>query len=486
MRHCHGVSPRGPLQYNDPQMKRQMGLVAAIGLTLTAVILLPRVLTGLRDVQLGVEADAQAKYADASSWYERAARLLPWRADLWEPAGLAAFRAGDAKNAVRLLQLASEHAPLSIEGYVALGSTLWTEGQSEAAIAAWQAGGEIHPNQPALLDRLIAAYDHEGLYNEEEMALERRLAAGNDATTNYRLGLLLLLSDLGEATKHLRAAASLNPQYASPVVTLEAAVKAAEMESDSSRRMVVLGRALGLVDEWRLAALAFENAVSLDAKSAEGWAWLGESQQHTGVDGGPALEKALSLGPNDAVVHSLRALYWGRQGQYSSALQEQLQAAQLDPQNATMHSALGDAYAAAGDLVSALSAYQEATTLAPDDASTWRQLAAFCADSGVSIQEIGLPAALKASRLAPRDAQALDVLGWSYTQAGLPYTGRQTLLQALQLDPGLALAHLHLAETYLRIGDFTSAQPELEQAVELDQNGPAGQFALQLLRQYFP
>lgn len=148
--------------------------------------------------------------------------------------------------------------------------------------------------------------------------------------------------------------------------------------------------------------------------------------------------------------------------------------------------ALGQAYAAAGDLVSALAAYQQATTLAPGDATAWTQLAAFCADSGVQVQTIGLPAAMKAASLAKDDARTLDILGWSYAQAGLPDTAKQTLLQAVQAEPDLALPHLHLAQTYLRMGDYDLAMQQLNKTVELDPNGPAGQFASQLLSQYFP
>lgn len=467
-------------------MRRDRALVIAIVLLLAAVVVSPSLHAGWQDLQSARQADSEGRHADASALYERAARLLPWRADLWEPAGLAAFQAGNGGDAIRLLDVASKRAPLSLEGSVALGSALWNAGQTASAIAAWQNGLQAHPSQPALLDRLIAAYDHEGDYVDEQAALVRRLSVGEDAAASYRLGLLLMLNDPGSASARLQAAASLNPGFESAANTLQVTVQAASEQTDGAKRFIVIGRGLGLVGEWPLAVQSFEQAVAASPEDAEAWAWLGEAQQHDNQDGAAAVKRALSLGSDDPLVHSLLSLYWNRRGDYAAALKEQLLAAQLDPQNASMQSALGDAYAAAGDLVAALAAYQQATLIAPSDPAAWRQLASFCADNGVQVKEVGLPAAQKAAALAPHDPQTLDVLGWSLTQAGSPSTGKETLLRAIQADPGFPLAHLHLAETYLQMGDYASAPSELRQAVELDPEGAVGQLAAQLLKQYFP
>jgi Flp pilus assembly protein TadD len=179
-------------------------------------------------------------------------------------------------------------------------------------------------------------------------------------------------------------------------------------------------------------------------------------------------------------------LYWKRQAGYAAALAEYQAAAQLEPKNPEWQIALGDAYASTGDLVAALAAYEAATTLAPDNAAYWRLLALFSADHGIQVLEVGLPAAKKAAEGAPNDPQALDTLGWTYSQAGLLYNAEQTLLKATNLAPESALTHLHLAETYLRKGDQATAHRELDLAHQLDAVGPIGQLAAQLIGQYFP
>ncbi len=455
-------------------------------LSLAVAVEGPVLIAGWRNAELAGQEAAQGQYAQACRSYELAARQLPWRTELWEQAGLASFRGGQAADAIRLLQIAEKHLTLSVDGSVALGSALWTSGDASSAIAAWQAGLKVHPGEPALLDRLVAAFDQKRAYAEERTALIDRLAAGPDALANYRLGILLMVSDPNRAGAQLQEAATLDSQYGPAVMTLRAALQAAAQERDPAARSVWIGRGLGLVQEWGPALEAFDEAVLADQQNAEAWAWLGEAQQHIGQDGRQALDNALRLDPRDAVVHSLRALYFARRGEQAAALAEQLQAAQLQPQDAGMQVALGEAYAAAGNLVAALATYQQATSLAPQDPATWMQLAAFCANNGVQVETVGLPAALKAVSLAPRDAQALDVLGWSLAQAGSLEAAKEKLVQAIQSRADLAPAHLHLAEVYLRLGEYGSALGELEKTTELDPNGAAGHLAGELLQQYFP
>lgn len=467
-------------------MPRKWQAVPAVLFALIVAAVTPRLYGGWWNLTAAKRASALGEYAEAAGLLERAASQLPWRTDLWQEAGIDALRGGKADEAILLLERAEGLGPLSADGSIDLGAAYWTSSDFGAAITAWEGGRALHPSDPRLLDRLIPAYEMLGDYTKERAALVTRLELGNDAAASYRLGLLLMLDDSGEASAQLQRAASQDARYGPAVTTLEASIQEAAAQPDRASRQVVLGRGLALVDEWRLASGAFLLAVNTDNQNAEAWAWLGEAQQQQGQDGSQALDEALRLDPQDVVVHGLRALYWTRRGNYAAALKEQKQAAAIEPQNAGLQSSLGEAYAAAGDLVSALSAYEQATILAPNDPSGWRQLAAFCADNGIQVQQIGLPAAQKASELAPHDAQVLDTLGWSYAQAGLPYTARQTLRASIEAAPDLASAHLHLGETLLQIGDYASAQQELKQALALDSAGPVGALATQLLQQYFP
>jgi tetratricopeptide (TPR) repeat protein len=461
--------------------------IVAILLLIAAAVIGPVLYSGYHDLSSAQAALANGKYDAAARLFESAAYRLVWRNDLWEQAGLAAYQSGDNADAIRLLEIARQKKSLSTQGWDALGIAYWNSADHKTALSIWQAGSQANPSDIILYDRLTMAYHQNGDYASEQDVLVKRLSLASDANAHYQLGLLLMSSNTDKALKEFAAASSLDHQFDSAIETLRAALTVANTESNPANRFIDIGRGLGLVNEWGLAQDAFEKAVSADAKNAEAWAWLGEAKQHNGQDGSEDLNQAIKLNPNhDAIIHALQGLYWKRIGNYGLAINEYLLATQIEPANPAWQSSLGDAYAQKGDLVSALAAYQKATQLTPNDAVYWRLLAMFCSENNVFIVDIGLPAAKQAAQLAPNDAQTLDVLGWSYSNAGLLYNAQQNLLNAIKLSPDLAIAHLHLAENYLRQGDNTLALQELNITVQLDKDGAAGQIAGQLLKQYFP
>ena len=167
-------------------------------------------------------------------------------------------------------------------------------------------------------------------------------------------------------------------------------------------------------------------------------------------------------------------------------LAEYLQAAKSEPSNPAWQAELGNAYIKSGDLVAALAAYQRATELAPNQSTYWRLLAVFCAENGVYLEEVGLPAAQKAVDLAPDDPTALDALGWVYLSSGKYASAEQTLLDVIKRFPDHLPAHIHLAMTYLAQGNRTAAFDKLTYVQSTDPNGMDGETAKQLLKQYFP
>ena len=472
-------------------------LVFLVLLVLFIAVFAPIVYTGYADLRSAQSAAAQSKFSEAAQKYESAARRLFWRNDLWEQAGLSAYRAQSMNEAIRLLEIARQKNSLSDKGWYALGLAYWTNKDHKTALSIWQAGAKLDPNYAPMYDRLSIAYHENGDYVSEQAALTKRLALADDASAHYRLGLLLTLSDPDQSIQELLAASSLEPQFDSAVQTLRAALNIAALKSAPSERFTITGRGLGLVNEWGLASKAFESAVSADGENAEAWAWLGEARQQTGdalrpkgvskgQDGSEDLNQALSLAPRDPLVRGLRGLYFKRQGNYVAALNEYLQAAQIEPDNPAWQVSIGEAYTQSGNLVAALAAYQKATALAQNDATYWRLLAMFCSDNGVQVSDIGLPAAQKAAGISPNDPQVLDALGWSFMNAGYLSHAEETLLKAEKAAPDSAIIHVHLAEMYLQRGDKLSALKELNLAQGLDFGGALGQFAGKLLQQYFP
>jgi tetratricopeptide (TPR) repeat protein len=271
---------------------------------------------------------------------------------------------------------------------------------------------------------------------------------------------------------------------------LRTALNLSALEVSPSAQKVVIGRGLGLVEEWELARTAFEQAVRLDEENAEAWAWLGEADQKSAGDARVEqsrnealnhLDRALELDPNSPVVRGLRGLYFQRIGNHRQALVEYQYAAKFEPENPAWYVSIGEEYAVLGDLIVALDAYQYATTVAPEDAEYWRRLADFCARNRIHIRDVGVPAAQKAVTLTPDDPLALDMLGWLLVLDGRYYEAERFLFDALAAAPELAPAHYHLGLLYLQTDDLAAMRNHLTRARDLG-SGEAGA----LLEQYFP
>jgi tetratricopeptide (TPR) repeat protein len=341
-------------------------------LILLAAIFGPVLYSGYKNIKQAEAAFSAKNYTDAAASFESAARLLPWRADLWEQAGQAAFYGQDYPESIRLYEKAKSAASLSNRNWNLFGWSYWmTENHAEAQ-AIWQAGADAYSSYTPFYDALSMSYREQKNYTAERDVLQRWVALEpQSAQAHYRLGLILTVLDSEKAITDLMLASSLDPQFDPAVQTLRTALNLSATQADASRQMVTIGRALGLVNEWALSASAFQKALDLDEKNAEAWAWLGEAKQQRGEYGRVELDQALTLNGQSVIVRALRGLYWNRQGKYSQALTEYQLAAGIETENPAWQASIGDAYTRLGDLAAALAAYQHAAQLAPDEATYW-------------------------------------------------------------------------------------------------------------------
>lgn len=455
--------------------------------TLLAVIVLPPLFSGRQAEVRARLAQTRGNPAEAAKLYELAARRIPWRAVLWQEAGLAAASAGEMQAAIRLFDHAQERNALTLPGEIALGRALWQTGDRDAALTIWQTSLSGSNPDPDLLGYLVEAYRTLGnLPAEREMLLLLISVRPQDAQAHYRLGLLLAAEQPETALPELMEAARLDPALDNTVQAMRKALTTALLVDEPAHRLVISGQGLASLGEWTLARHAFTSAVQARPDYAEAWAWLGEAEQHLGRDGSAALELAASLNPESPLVQVFLGLYRQRQGRPDWAINHFRLAALLEPENPAWQAALAGAYVQAGDLPPALQAYQEAVRLAPQDAQYWRMLAVFCANYQYQVTETGLPAARRALTLTPDDARALDVMGQLYMALGDRHLAQGFFEQALEADPTLAEAHLHLGIIHLQSGRRNLAYPALVQARDLASGTLLGGQAQALLEQYFP
>jgi tetratricopeptide (TPR) repeat protein len=453
---------------------------ALIVLVLLLAVSLPFISSGYSELD---KAETASSHEAAAGHYLAAALRLPWRPDLYELAGHHLYYAEDYSQADTAYQKAFRGRALSPDGWVAWGDVIYLNGDPDGAAEVWKQGLEKSNASEKLYSRLANTYQENKEYAKATQYLQ--LYVDNymeDASAHYRLGLLLTLSNPDEASTELISASQLDPEFDPAVQTLRTALNLSSLSATLSEQKVIIGRGLGLINEWELAHAAFEEAVKLDENNAEAWAWYGEANQQSG--GGEALvhlDRALSLDPNSAVVRGLRGLYFQRIGSHRQALIEYQEAAKLDPENPAWYISIGEEFSKLGNLILALESYQYTTVLKPEDAEYWRLLAVFCAQNNANVRDIGIPAAQEAVKLTQDDPLVLDVLGWLMTLDGRHYEAEKILMNALTIDPQLASAHFHLGLLYLQTDDRMSAYDHLVQARDL-----GSVEADALLRQEFP
>ncbi len=473
-----------------PLLYRALILLAVFGLIFT-----PPVVTGYAEIE---KAQAETDNVQKALLYERAARLLPWRKDLWGQAGEAMFVSGNSSYSIPYLEKARKANALSGFGWDLLAQSYWDMGDHETALDLWENGLEKHQEYFEFYSRLGMAYREKGDFAAERDALENWLLHEEEAEAyldhfgataapfHYRFGQLLATSNPDRALQELTTSSLLDPAYEPAVETMRTTLNLAALETQETDRLVIVGRGLGLLGDWQLAEDAFRRAVTADGDNAEAWAWLGETEQQLGQDGRAELDKALSLERTNPVVRSLRGVYWTRQGRGDQALAEYLLAAEYDPGNPAWQISIGDAYAQRGNLQAALRAYFRAIEMDPTDATLWRLLAAFSTRYNMQVEDVGLPAARKAVDLNGQDPYAFDALGWSLALLERYDQANEALEHVLQLDPDFAPAYLHLGIVAMQTGEWEAAHEHLRQARDLDPDGPLGEQAQLLLNQYFP
>jgi tetratricopeptide (TPR) repeat protein len=227
---------------------------ALILLAVTGLIFGPPVLTGYAEIE---RAQSVTDNVQKARHYERAARLLPWRVDLWGLAGEAIYASGNSSDSIPYLEKARDAEALSGFGWDILAHSYWIYGDHETALNIWENGLEQHPQYFEFYSRLGMAYRQKGDFAAERNAIENWLAHENNpgvttdylgtssAAFHYRFGQLLSVADQDRALEEFLLASSLDPEYDSTVETMRTTLNLASLETDESSKLVIVGRGLG-------------------------------------------------------------------------------------------------------------------------------------------------------------------------------------------------------------------------------------------------
>jgi Flp pilus assembly protein TadD len=439
----------------------------------------------ITSLQAARQAETAHDPLSAGVHLRRAVAVEPWRTDLWEPAGLQALEGGDPKQAIHDLEMANSQGILTPEGLLNLGDAYRQIDEADKAQRSWEALEARIGLTPELAHRLLEAALVQG-DNAAALRLANRWSGWRkeDAALLLYFGLRLLATQPAESAPWLDAAQTLDPLQSAAVRAAQKGQSLAEGAASPAYRALQVGRSLGAAGYWSLAKDSFDLATRLEPGYAEAWAFLSEAEQQVGEDGGPALEQAARLDPSSDLVLALLGMDARRLGQLDLAAGYFTALHTRQPHNPVWMVELGSTQALQGELYIALDTYKLAAQTDSENPLYWRVLAEYCLRYLVETDATGLPAARQAAALDPYDPLNQDVLGQALALSGDQTSAGRAYLKALELDPNLAAAHLHLGQVYLVQGKNEDARQELNQALTLGAGTPAAAQAAAILDKY--
>lgn len=288
-----------------------------------------------------------------------------------------------------------------------------------------------------------------------------------DLAANYQLGLILAVSDPGEAGQYLAKAAELDAGYTVSADRMQSALRQALVVDDLAYQLTLVGQALASLEEWSLAEAALRQAVADAPNYPEAWAYLGEVLQQTGKDGYPALQTAIQLDPASYAANVFMGLYWRRSQQPNEALRYLQTAASQDPENLTLLQDLTYTLVQAGMVDEALEKVYQAVEADAENGQAWLLLAKISVEHEIQVAETGIPAARQAVVLIPDGAEPLLVLGRAYILVGNTPLAERFISEANLADPAWAAPHYYLGLLYFNLGELEASKGHLLKALAL-------------------
>ncbi len=390
--------------------------------------------------------DLNQNAAQTEEWIETANSILrqqPWQAKLWIRLAEKQIQNGDLEYAIESFKVADSISGLTVDQTILLGQIYWDANQLENAYATWQ-----------------MIINHKDLRAEDLPVLVQIQQSKNDWFGAYQT--LLKWKEIDPENKDLVLPLAFSEIIFDPEAALTTTTNSNNRkiqsllpeiepileEENPVYAMVLSGNLLASNGEWNYASAAYAYATRLDPEYAEGWALYGNALINSGGDGYSALNKALTISPKSIITRAFLASYWRTQNDFERSLDIYQELSNDEPDEAIWQQELGNTYILAGNVDKALQAFVKTTKIAPGDSHYWINLARFCGEYKVEIQEIGLPAARQALLIDGENWEAYDTLGWLFLLLEDYTSAERFLTSAYKEAPESALVNLHLGQLF--------------------------------------
>lgn len=403
----------------------------------------------------------------------------------WQQAGEVFYQTGDHQRALKDLEMAEESQSLTPEGYVMLGDLLLAEGKVTEAVEKWQISSVQGAGEG--FQKLADFYRIKKDWVNLDLVLMDWMTAKPDEGTPFLLfGLLQTAKNKDNALESLKVAREKNPDQDQTLLRIENAFIAGSLSAYKGYQPLIVGRALGNSGYWDLAEVSFRLSIEHEPDYAEAWAFLSEALFQQGEDGETEIRKALELNPESTLAQALMAIRLRREGRAEEALSYLQLIALEEPNEITWRLEIASTLAEMGKINEALAEFQSAATMDASNAQVWKQLTRFCLQHNMEVRTIGLQAARQALNLAPKDVEALDLMGWTFYILEDRTSAERFLERAIEIDKTYDSAYLHLGQLYLGVGENQRAYINLELARKYSEEASENRLlADRLIERYF-
>lgn len=417
---------------------------------------------------------------------QAALEFTPRQPATWLELAASSRAAGDLQAAITAYETASRLRPLNSLHKAELANLYLQTGDTRSASELLAELTQDPQPDARIFASLVALQKQDGDMDQAKATLMEWVAAyPSDASALYQLGILTSLDDPGLAITSLARAAEAGPQYLSAYDTLKPVLANLDGENPAYR-LVMAGRALGVVNEWEMAARAFQLAVEIEPDYPEALAFLSEALFQTGSDGTELIEKALKSNPDSVIANAIHAMQQRRLGNPDIALGALYRAARQEPDQGIWQLEIASTLVEMDAVAEAYPHFKQAVLLDPQNVQFWKALAGYCAATGIHLRDEGLPAARKVMLLAPEDPASYDTMGRVLAALDDMENAVRYYQKAITMDPALASAHLHLAQVYLNKGKPQLALEHLALAQSYAFQDPETlQTATRLMERYF-
>jgi tetratricopeptide (TPR) repeat protein len=449
----------------------------------TALVILPLIFAILFDLT-PFSKIIQAKWnlikslestGQEGNWIEEGESILkqqPWQASLWAKLAEKQFTNGNFEGVIDSLKMMEKYQSLNFDQMIMIGQAYMESGQSEEAFEAWQIASTYQNLTRSNYQDLSQLQQTENdWYGAYQTILNWQLNFPDDPNMKYSLVLSQLIFD-----PH-NAAETASKIKNSRLTTIQDEIKNILDNENTIFQYILAGNYLSRIGEWAYASAAYTYATRLDPDYAEGWALYGNALLKLGKNGYFAIEKANNLDTDSKIARAFLASYYRTQNMFEESLSIYEGLSKEEPDQAVWAQEIGNTYVMAGDLENALKYFKEATDIEPDNADNWLNLAEFCGNYKVNLEETGLPAARQALAIDESYWRANDVMGWLYVVLENYTTAERFLTAAYETNPELDIVNLHLGQLFSLEGKKELSTYFLNRSIEFTNSSDIKQLA---------